>query len=303
MSIGFWNNTHDGFAWYKIPTVSQVGLNVTGINNNTASVTNAGGVFVSESLAMELFSNYHYDTHKRIGYNESGQVDYYVTPISTGITYLNEDVLNTLFINNMDLLMRAKYSKEGWDLNTEKGGNGVLKGETYSSLITDSGVSAFNPINNGSFTFIRGPIRAVYNGVTTYKGVVPKIRYKVIDMYDSSNDNILVMLFGANKTAKNDLGVVTGVFSSKADYLKFLDKDILDPATGLPYDEKLIVVAEVTFYADILVPYSTMVMREFRGTMDGGTNNYLDIKHKSTGVVGATGNDCFSYTTYFAVTP
>lgn len=300
-SISYYNTSRTGLLWYKFPKIAQVGLDVTGREGGITLATSPSGSGVDTSVSQGIIGLYAFDTAKRTGYDySSGTVmDYYMSPISLGITYINPDLLNQLFLNNMDLLMRVKYDKSGTNLSSEDGGNGVYKGVTWSESITDTGLNTYNAINNGKFTLVKGTTREVHSGFKTYNGILPKIEYKVIDMYNPANDNVLVMLFGANKTDKNGI-----TYPTKADYLKSLGANEIDPATGLRYSSKLISVAKVTVYADIIIPYQTLAIRDFRANIDSSSKNYVDIEHKgTTGVIGFSGNDCYSYTKYFAVAP
>lgn len=300
-SVSYYNSTRTGVNWYKLPKIAQVGLNVTGYGSNITNVQSPSGAGVDSGVFNGIVSLYGFDKALRQGYDYTtgSVVDYFMTPISLGVTYVNSDLINQLFLNNMDLLMRAKYFRGGMSLSSEDGGKGVYKGFTWQDTITDTSLDVYNPINNGKFTLVRGTTKADNNGFKTFNGIEPKIEYKVIDMYDFNNDNILIMLFGANKTTDEGR-----TFPTKAEYLEYLDKDTLDPATGSPYQQKLISVAKVTFYADIIVPYTTLPIRDFRGNMDSSDKNFLDVQHSgTTGVKGFSGNDCFSYTRYFAVAP
>lgn len=300
-SISYYNDTRTGLNWYKLPKIAQVGLDITGRHGNITQVKTPSGAYVNSSVANGIIDLYGFNNAKRMGFDHTigSAVDYFMTPISLGVTYVNPDLINQLFLNNLDLLMRAKYHENGTSLSTEQGGKGLYKGFTWADTITDTSLDSYNPINNGKFTLVRGTTRSNNNGFKTYNGIEPEIEYKVIDMYDSVNDDVLIMLFGANKTSSDGRQ-----FSTKAEYLKHLDREKLDPATGLPYNEKLISVAKVTFYADVIIPYTSLSIRDFRGNIDSADKNFLDIQHKGTsGVTGFSGNDCFSYTRYFAVAP
>lgn len=284
--VKYWNATKTGFDWYYIPTIAMMGLDILPNDeypNAIRGVKDSAGRYVDESLANEILSAYDLDSHVK----ESGGKQYYNTPLNIGITYINEDLLSTLFINNLDMLMRYKYEE---NLNTEKGGNGILKGETYSNKIKGD-LSKYNSINNGSFTILRGTQKMTSPRVKAFEGVKPTIVYKVIDMYDSKNDPLLIALFGAEK----------GGYPTKAEYLKSLDQDVINPATGQPYTSKPIVVARVTFYVDVIIPYFTLIARELRGSLGEGDNNFLEIVPEKPG--GVEGTRRIAYTRYFAVIP
>lgn len=281
--VRYWNTTRSGLDWYYIPTVSMIGTEILPKTQATVGVRNGYGQFVPESFANELFATYGLDTSIHV----SGGREYYYTPLNLGITYLNPDLLGSLFMNNLDLLMRQKYN---YNLNTPDGGNGVLRGQTYASKIRGD-LAEHNPINNGSFTILRGQENFTASHVKSFTGVRPTILYKVIDMYDSRNDEMLVRVFGAYK----------GTYSSKAEYLKSLDSHIINPVTGAPYQSKPIVIAKVTFYVDTIIPYFTLIAREMRGTFVLEDNNFLEIRPSE--FMGVDGTRRISYTRYFAVTP
>lgn len=293
-SIHYWNTNKTGMLWYTMPRIAQIGTNLLPANVNSRGIKYENS-YVNTTVEENLYKEYGFDRHRK----ENGLSEYYTTPISLGITYLNKELLGTLFMNNMDLLMRTKYDKANWNLNTEKGGNGILKGEYYKDTIKKD-LKSENPINNGVFTLIRGKESTKGNStVKTFPGVIPRVEYKVIDMYDRQNDVLLTYLFGAKKTTEEGR-----YFESKADYLKELDKEVLDPMTGLPYKSKPIVIAKVTFYADVIIPYTSITSKGMRSSYGDKENNFLDIVRKNTtGIKGKSGSDLFSYTRYFAVTP
>lgn len=283
--VQYFDPTTNNPYWYYIPKVAELGTDMLQGTNIDSYVTAANGSPVSTTRAQQIFSAYRMTSHTHV----SNGVYYYNTPLSSGITYLNPHFLSMLFENNMDLLMRLKYNS---NLNTTQGGNGVYKGFTYSNRVKGD-LSGQNPINNGSFTYLRG--NRNYNGSSTvqsFDGVAPSISYKVIDMYNSANDPILIDLFGAYR----------GSYATKAAYLKSLDSNAINPVTGAPFTSKPIVVAKVTFYADVIVPYATLLIRNLR-SLSGEATNFLDIKPNASDVAGPDGSRRMQYTTYFAVTP
>lgn len=323
VSAGYWrynpaNPQFSGLTWYKLPRISQMGVGITG--NRAKKVYNANGYATSVpgQVINEIWGMYELDKHEKSAYHSNGSIEnYFMTPLSLGITYINEEALQYFFMNNMELLMRSKYVENDIALNTKAGGDGVLTGSTFTDYI-DMSIQNSNPINNGEFTLLRGEEYVSSNtSALLYKGVMPKIRYKVIDLYDDSAENeiLLKMIFGGN----------TGTFTSKAAYFKNLDAGVYDPATNLPYANKPFVVAEVTFYADVIIPYTTLPLREMRAKEtdsnelsklyfgDNGpavirANNYLDVVRTgdlSTGKVSVLGNssNVMQYTRLFAVLP
>jgi hypothetical protein len=281
--VRYWNIARTNFVWYYAPSVAMMGRNMLPRERSIDEITDLYGNAIPQSLANEIFSVYGYDPYVKT----SGGKEYYNTPVNLGITYLNEELLGTLFMNNIDLLMRQKYKA---NLNTPEGGNGVLTGSTYVASIKGD-LSAQNPINNGEFTVLRGTQKPAVLSVKSFLGVKPQVLYKVIDMYDSANDNLLIELLGPNK----------GGFGTKAEYLKDLDKDTRNPATNSPYTTKPFVVAKVTFYLDVIIPYYTLLMRELRANVGNTDSNFIDLQDEKKSGVGGTKR--ISYTRYFSITP
>lgn len=333
MSAGFINPSSQlgRIEWAKVPRIAQVGSRLsdgTTINPDLKAYVRAStGGSVSTAGRNSIWRLYQFDNAQKTAYSNGSTVNYYMTPISLGITYFNKELLQTLFMNNMDLLMRAKYARTGEDLNTEDGGNGIYQGVFYADLLKSRDrLGNANPINDGYFTLLRGPAYDTpVDGVKKYIGVEPEITYKVIDLYSDSSNNLLETLFGGvaahNEAAKN-AGYGVNSYSSVADYFRSRDRNIIDYSTGLPYEHKAIVVAQITFKADIIVPYTMPVVREMRGhSTDSGTlgsmilsgvtnnggagNNWMDIRRSGSGESSQWGNgsELFTYTTLFAVAP
>lgn len=281
--VRYWNG-FGGMSWYTIPALSLMGTDLFGAGSKALSVKDAQGSPVANDKAASLYEAYGLNSITRL----SGDEEYYNTPLNTGVTYLNKDLLSKLFINNVDHMMREKYSTQ--NLNSPEGGNGILVGSTYNTEQLKD-MSTYNPINNGSFSVLRGTEFINNASVSTFTGVTPTVEYKVIDMYDPANDNMLSILFGGNK----------GSFPTKARYLWDLDKHINNPITNAPYTSKPIVVAKVTFYLDVVIPYFSLTNREFRKTFNDGEHMFdIQPTAEDTNIDGARR---ISYTRFFAVTP
>ncbi|MNV41189.1 hypothetical protein D3C71_1328180 [compost metagenome] len=278
--VRYWNSTRTGLDWYYIPTSSLLGVELLPWSN-ALKVKDRYGNYVDDGLTRSLYQTYDLNEVKKV----SGDKTYFNTPVNIGVTYLNEEVLGAMFINNIDLLMRQKYSD---NLNTPGGGDGVLKGVTFSDKISGD-LSVYNPINNGSFSVLRGEQLNPVGASRSFRGVKPLVEYKVIDMYDDRNDSVLRNLFGS----------YSGGYSTKAAYLKSLDSDTINPETGMPFESKPFVISKVTFYLDVIIPYFSVTARELRSSLGEG-DNFIDVlpKEKSVG-----GSRRICYTRYFAVTP
>lgn len=345
--------------WYHVPMLAQLGRDIVG--NKARFIYKMDGNKVLSSTGgandpiTQIWTMYDLEKAERNMDLKGSEVHYYLTPLSLGITYINEDLLQAFFMNNLELLMRSKYITRGnYNLNSEECGNGVLKGGFYSELTDTKSLQGFNPINNGSFTLLRGQrVGSTDMSIELYKGIMPKIEYLVIDMYSDDNDSnsvqnqLLQQIFGPRFSENSE----NAAFSKRAvtgKLLKEMNAESIQNMKELTgggdiYNHKPIIVAKVTFYADFIVPYSTVSLREMRGRIDNNIisgrtlfnpfsysqinienvqpiqGNYVDINsptlleqypsysdkiYNENGVSRLGGNsDAMTYTTYFAVTP
>ena len=276
--------------WYSYPKICMMGNTIvdskyhklkeldTGLNVNWGTTGSSETLLKEEIWNMYDLKN----TSKKMTINGE-TIEYYLTPISLGITYINEDLLQALFINNLDLLMRSKYTTHpDCNLNSKEYGNGMLSGAFYPELVDTDTLDYLNPINNGAFTLLRGKrMYSTGEGAYFYEGTVkPKIEYIVIDAYKdtSENNELLRQIYGPRLTKKVGADVswdseflgktVSGSLFREMDAKMIEEMESMTGTTGVfktIYDNKPIVVAKVTFYADFIIPYSTVSLREMRG--------------------------------------
>lgn len=283
--------------WYYIPKLYQMGISDV-LNYGSYADSHIKELHTPLGMGDDityLKNMYELNISEKQAYMEgsSDPISYYLTPISLGVTYINEDLLQALFMNNLDLLMRCKYMQnDDYDLTSRKYGAGVLKGEFYPELVDTESLEEFNPINNGLFTLLRGKaISGTGENAKLYQGTVkPKVEYIVLDMYKDStkNNEMLRQIFGprfSNNTEYFDNPSYAQAFRGKTitgQLLQDIDADsiqMLKDITGTDaavLEHKPIVVAKVTFYADFIIPYSTVSLREMRGReVDGSIGGRL----------------------------
>lgn len=277
-------NQNNLFQWGYMPTSVFLGLDTFDFDKSKLNITTEGGGDIGYQLSQTNYENYNLDNHTKT----TDGVEFFNTPLSSGITFLNKEMTAKLFSANMDIIMRGQYRGKH-NLNNPEGGKGVLKGATYGTNVTNDGLDRYNPVNNGIFTYLKGEKDSESH---SYFGIEPDVEYKVFDMYDPQNDKIMERVFGAYKAG----------YSTKAEYLKSLDAEKLNPVTNTPYRKKPIVVAKVTFYADVILPFYSVV---FRGIIDNtrSDGNTLGITTDDTSTKGEGGTRRISYTTFFAVAP
>lgn len=284
LPVKYYNSTKTAMQWYYMSRAAMLGADIIPPGSDVGYVNDINNNPLTSGFSEMMYADYKFDSHIRV----SDDMEYYNTPLNVGITYLDRDLLGSIFINNVDLVMRSKYKD---NLNTPEGGDGILRGSTYADRLHGS-LDEFNPVNNGLFSVLRGSEAPSTGNGQMYMGVKPDIDYRVIDMYDSVNDPLLIDLFGANKEG----------MSTKAEYLYNLDIATLNPMTNQPYTRKVIVVAKVTFYMDVVVPYFSIIMRDLQSTVgDSGSSNFIELE--PTIKEGSGGTRRVEYTRYFAVTP
>ena len=117
--------------WYSFPKICMMGNDIVSSNYHKLKELGSGldvnwntaisGGTTSEKITKDtIWSMYDLNnTEKKLSVNGQ-EIEYYLTPISLGITYINEDLLQALFINNLDLLMRSKYTSDpSYNLNSK----------------------------------------------------------------------------------------------------------------------------------------------------------------------------------------
>lgn len=265
---------YDGsfLRWYEVPKVWQMGYEDLGFASmdTPKKVKSMDGMKTIDDIDT-FIKTYKWGLIKKDGAYDNSASSYYLSPISLGLTYFDEDYLMNLFINNMDLLMRAQYYDPDVS-NCLAQSEGILRGSTYTKYVSGY-PSEWNPINNGQFTLLRGP---QVTNTFLYKGLDKvQVEYKVMDMYDDANEEMNLMLFGNTSD-------------------ELCDHAKKNSPNGAVATKNPIIVAKVTFPARIIVPYTSLVFREMRSN-DTGSDNFLDIKFND--------NYKMTYTTFFAVTP
>ena len=320
-SAGKYYGTNYQMSWFGIPVIAQMGYesvwnSIRNSVNDTYGVEELNSVigFAAAHKDSEILNRIEtmfeltkVDKEHLLTSNSTETSRYYLTPLSLGVTYINPELLQAFFMNNMELLMRSKYTQNAdyifdnyyedavasnGQLLKDSYGNGILRGTFYANMVDEESLKDYNPINNGLFTLLRGEKHTSYtsNGmVTYYLGMTPKIEYRVIDMYDNSYNSMLKQVLGY--FIHDDDGKFINVTGTD---LKKKDIDVIDAYKRTVYgdlgsasdffEHKYFVVAKVTFYADIIIPYDTPSLREMRGRIEN------DGK-----ITGRTLFDAFSY--------
>lgn len=252
---------------WEIPNIVQIGLLDTDYPQLSTVNNNAG---VSSYLIDLAKQGYNADdwlelkSVRKEYYRSDGQKDeYFLAPTNIGVTYIDQKILQNAFICNMDLLMRA--SLKGIDEDSENGVKGLTVrdgvnlstgGQGVGIEDTNDLISTYNIIHNQNMVFIKGRYNA-NGGYSVNDYSRPHIEYKVIDICDVANADLVKLSLGYNGSSYTDwlegMGLEAGV------------------------DNRYICVAKVTVFADVLVSYETPLLRQVNNMytryLQSGTTN------------------------------
>lgn len=300
---------------YSMPVFLRMGLLDPNYNLIPNTKSDIGNILNSTGYTMSItrFGNDWLGTKsikKTYADSQSKIYTYYLAPTNVGITYMDTNLLETAFVSNMDVLMRSQYALTG-DLTQGCGVPEAFASGTDYVTTADitSTVQTYNIINNGTFGFVKGQCIAgnengggYTGGVTqasTERYIRPVIEYKVVDMCDENNAQLVRLAVIDRAGAHTD--------ATYSDWLTELGIDVTQP--------HYCVVARVTFYADIIVPYKTDFARKLyslyaRENVTSNTDFFQvtidDAQTPTTNsaqLSGLTGNPLYAYTTYYAVVP
>lgn len=197
------------------------------------------------------------------GVDRTAELDFYYTPTSLGLTYIDADLLNMLYRNNLDLLMRSKYING----NMLDDYNSVVQNVYYpdSDTATHATSSAFNNtfVNNGQFYYERGNMGyesdpaggniLAYYDMDGNKLENPQIEYIYLNLNDGSAHKQSMAELMNDKALRNviqrAISPVTDISSLKAK-MQSTEKSTYE-----------LVIAKVKFEADFIIPYVTKTMR------------------------------------------
>lgn len=226
---------------------------------------------------------------------------YYLTPTSLGLTYIDPNVLNVMFQSNMDLLVRSRYLQQtGTTISVNSSYTPVIDNNYYpvDNTITSDAAWARNVVNDGSFYYLRGEYNAS-SGTYSYDGTTavlpePKIEYiyynfsaediaaaKSIGTTTLKTDNLPESAEYNKNAALTGSGTLLGLSATERAELNNLLALAINPGTTIErlinrysgLEDYNLIIAKVTFYADIAYPYITSQMR----------GNALHFGHENTG--------------------
>lgn len=289
----------DTIIWVTVPKIALMGSEMVfeDEDNYKSLISGLSDIYDTYSVAYgwKALEQNSYTVTEKTGYNGV----YYLTPSKLGISYVNKDLVEFLYQNNIDLLMRAKFSTGdgGDDIRV---GNGLVDYQFVPQ--SDVVVSNIENVNNS----VTGGADVVNNGtfaICKSESNVSKVEYMTIDLYDSQYDDIIEQLYGAGVDKIETVG--SSYFSTPyvmtAEKLK--GKSTATDINGNKLEHSYVTVAKVTFTADVIVPYKTGTFIVWRSVYDDSANNYDELVHKIEGRdSGMTESTKYEYTRYYCVT-
>lgn len=288
--------------WVKVPRIALIGARCIWTNQSdyNASLYSAGWSSMSNDVkyGWDALSANGY-LYARKGGVSSAFGSYYLTPTKVGVSYINRDLVEKLYQNNLDLIMRYKYNDT--DLRE---GNGMPESPYIPQTDTvEHNMAEIEDdlITNGLFS------------VSKDTSTITNIEYKIVDVYDSANNDLIEQLYGGYVDYRqaggggnvltgsiDDIGIMTAQKLLERGTLTIPNAD----GTYSMASESNLVVAKVTFSTDVLLNYKTGVFTVWRTKYDGDSGtNYNDLI-QTTGIATNRISDSlkYAYTRYWAVT-
>lgn len=207
--------------------------------------------------------------------NAFGQ--YYLTPSKVGVSYIPRELVEKLYQNNLDLLLRARH-------------NGDLS--DYMGFVDDT----WHYANDNVYvkqSNLAGTNNIINNGMITISkdtSTITNIEYRCVNIYDTSNNNLIRELYGGIHIvgASGAVYIPTGgIDVASAEKLKMRSTAVEMQLTGgewtaIPHTSNKItskyeIVAKVSFSTDVILSHKTAVFTNWGTTYDKSSDNVNDI--------------------------
>lgn len=293
-------------VWVRVPKIALIGAKCLWANEadladsllraSVGTVYGASDSYNVHKMWRALITNGYYDITKSSGFLASGD-KYLLTPVKVGVSYIPRELVEKIYQNNLDLLLRARK-------------NGDL--QNYSGFVDDTWAydndsiyqhqdskEAFNDIvNNG--------IIAVSKNTST----ITNIEYKCIDVFKSSNNPLIEAVYGGMHTVGSvgfDYHMTGGIDKITAETLKDRSPSTAMTLAGgnwVPSKSsiKYEVIAKITFSTDVILSHKTAVFTNWGTTYDKSSDNINDIEIKNgVSTNKATRNKKYIYTRFYDI--
>lgn len=266
-------------TWVKVPKIALIGANCLWssaddlgecLMNNDLVSTYDGMPSTAEGKALmwkALKDNNYLNSLK----SSSAFGNYYLTPSKVGITYIPRRLVEAIYQNNLDLLLRARQ-------------NGDI--QSYSGFVDDTWAYDRDEVynNQSNMTSFNDVVNNGMIAINKNTSTITKIEYKNVDVFNSSNNKLIEAVFGGMYFRNGIEFINNSEYLSKASAELLKDKA---PATLMTYSggnwtptkatSKYEVIAKVTFSADVILSHKTAVFTNWGTKYDTSSKNVNDI--------------------------
>lgn len=275
--------SNDEITWIRVPRIALIGASclwssaddmgeclknngLSSVYNNLPSTSDG-----RKKMWKALKDNNYINTVK----TSTAFGSYLLTPAKVGVTYIPRRLVEAIYQNNIDLLLRARQ-------------NGDL--QSYSGFVDDTWAYDRNEVYNNQNN-MESYNDIVNNGmiaVNKTTSTITKIEYKNIDVFNSHNNKLIEAVFGGMYYRSGSEFVNNKEHLSKASAELLKDKA---PVTLMTYSggnwtptkatSKYEVIAKVTFSADVILSHKTAVFTNWGTKYDKSSKNINDIVIKN----------------------
>lgn len=285
--------------WVKVPRIALIGTNClwNDINDFKENMSSTGlsSIYDLTDIGIKrmwkaLVSNNYNSTVKGGIFGQ-----YFLTPSKVGISYIPRDLVEKIYQNNLDLLLRARK-------------NGDL--QNYSGLVDDTWNYADDKIYNNQAS-VENFNNIINNGVIAINkntSTITSIEYKNIDIFNDNNDPLIADIFSGIHKVNNIIYTnYSGIEIASAKLFRErktanemkLSGGIWGPVRAT---NKYEVVAKITFSTDAIVSHKTAVFTNWGTKYDKSSENINDIEIRNgidTNTVSR--NKKYKYTRFYDI--
>ena len=295
--------------WIKVPRIALIGAKCLWNNESEFKVTmqSVGNttIYGEDGLSdlnvhrmwKAITTNKYYDIIKGKGDTSalaSVFGSYVLTPSKVGVSYIPRELIEKLYQNNLDLLLRARYQGEIQDYSGLVNDTWAYQDDSID--IHKSNAEAFNDIvNNGMIA------------ISKETSTITNIEYKCIDVFNDSNNALIGAVYGGVYVYAGHFSTSDGIFKAAASKLKMLRPNTLMKKSGdfwtpTKSDSKYEVVAKITFSTDVILSHKTAVFTNWGTKYDKSNKNVNDIEIKNgIDTNTATRNKKYIYTRFYDI--
>lgn len=290
--------------WVKVPKIALIGAKCIWVDeadfkSNLLSVSELSSIYGTldndkiHKMWRAIYTNNYYNITKTSGFLASGD-SYLLSPSKVGVSYIPRELVEKIYQNNLDLLLRARkngdlqdysgFVKDTWAYDNDSIYQHQEDKESYNDIV-----------NNG--------ILAISKNTST----ITNIEYRCIDVFDGRNNALIESIYGGVYVYAGHFSTVDGVYKVTANTLRMLHPATLMTESGGVWtptaaNSKYEVVAKVTFSTDVILSHKTAVFTNWGTTYDKSSDNINDIEIKNGIETNkATRNKKYIYTRFYDI--